>query len=104
MKASILVLAALVAAAGPLAATERRAAIDSGSIPGTVVDSSTGRPLQGGEVRLSQGNTLVATTTTDATGHFGLRRVPEGKYVVEVRYVGYKVVRSEVTVAEAPAN
>ena len=36
-------------------------------------------------------------TTTDATGHYFLKNLPEGKFTVEVSYMGYKTARKELT-------
>ena len=36
-------------------------------------------------------------TVTDATGHYFLKNLPEGNFVLEVSSVGYKTVRRNVT-------
>lgn len=35
-------------------------------------------------------------TTTDETGHYFLKNLPEGTFTVEVSSVGYKTVRKEI--------
>jgi outer membrane receptor for ferrienterochelin and colicin len=60
-----------------------------GDIGGAVVDSATGTPLPGGEVRVIRGASTVATATTDAFGRYVIHNLPAGSYSVEVRYLGY---------------
>jgi hypothetical protein len=47
-----------------------RPAAATGDITGRVVDSVSGTPLAGGDVRIMRGDAVIATTTTDAFGHF----------------------------------
>jgi len=79
-------IAALVCAAPRAAATARM----DGDISGTVRDSLSGKPLPGGEVRILRGETVVATTETDAFGRFVVHNLPDGSYTVAVRYLGFR--------------
>ena len=36
-------------------------------------------------------------TTTDASGHYFLKNLPEGKFTLEFKYLGYKTATREVT-------
>ncbi|WP_276089413.1 TonB-dependent receptor [Pedobacter sp. JY14-1] len=55
---------------------------------GKVTDAVTHEPLAGATVYISD---LKATTTTNDEGAFTLRNVPSrGRFLIEVRYVGYK--------------
>src|SRR5713101_2008633 len=95
---------ATFAAAGPQPATAQsspvtRPASDSIRISGMVTDSATGRPMQGGKVRIAQGSTVFATVTTDAQGRFAVGNLPRGSYTVEVRYIGYRAVTRVVDAA-----
>jgi Carboxypeptidase regulatory-like domain len=56
-----------------------------------------GSPVAGATVRLRQGATLVATTTTDSNGQFVFRGVSPGVYTVEVEVNG-QIYRASVTV------
>lgn len=47
-----------------------------------------GSPVAGATVRLKQGTTVVATTTTDSNGQFAFRGVTAGVYTVEVEVNG----------------
>ena len=70
----------------------------AGDISGTVQDSATGKPLPGGEVRILQGGTVVATTETDPFGRFVVHNLPDGGYTVAVRYLGFHEVTQSVTI------
>jgi hypothetical protein len=103
---SIQILAALaLATASPRPAAA--AAIPpsaSGDIAGAVVDSVTAKPLSGGEVRITHGGAIVATTTTDAFGRFVVHNLPGGAYLLEIRYLGYRPASREVTVTDTGAG
>ncbi|MEE1946200.1 TonB-dependent receptor [Pedobacter sp. KR3-3] len=64
---------------------------------GKVLDASTKEPLSGATVYISD---LKATTTTNANGEFSFSNIPSrGKFLVEVRYVGYKTASQQVDLA-----
>ena len=56
-----------------------------------------GSPVAGATVRLRQGTTVVATTTTDSNGQFVFRGVAPGVYTVEVEVNG-QIFTASVTV------
>lgn len=60
---------------------------------GKVVDASHGRSLQGASVRL-EGTTIG--TATDHDGHFILKNVPAGEYILRVTFTGFESVREQV--------
>jgi TonB-dependent receptor-like protein/carboxypeptidase family protein len=99
-------LAALaLAAVGPRPLIARPiSAAASGDIAGAVVDSVTAKPVSGGEVRITQGGAIVATTTTDAFGRFVVHNLPAGTYDLEIRYLGYRPASREVTVTDTVAR
>src|SRR5216117_1633999 len=90
----LLGLAAAACLAGPAAAAPR---VD-GDVGGSVVDSTSGTPLSGGEVRLTRAGSTVAIATTDAFGRYVIHNLPAGEYTIEVRYLGYRAVSRDVTV------
>jgi outer membrane receptor for ferrienterochelin and colicins len=63
------------------------------NIIGHVVDKNTGEHIAYAVVSL-KGTTIG--TTTDATGHYFLKNLPEGKFILETKYVGYKTEQVEV--------
>src|SRR5260370_33418871 len=99
-------LLAWLAAVGPAAQPALAAAVApplpaSGDIGGTVIDSTASAPLPGGEVRISQGGKLVASTITDHFGRYAVPNLPAGSYSVEVRYLGYRAQTRDVTIGDA---
>lgn len=69
-------------------------AANLGDFKGKVTDASTKEPLSGATVYISD---LKATTTTNANGEFSFSNVPtRGKFLVEVRYLGYKTASQQV--------
>src|SRR5213594_3651458 len=68
---------------------------------GSVVDSTSGTPLSGGEVRITRAGSTVATATTDAFGRYVVHNLPAGAYSVEARYLGYRAAARDVTVGSS---
>ena len=66
-----------------------------GKIKGKVVEEGTDMPLIGTNVSLI-GTTLGAATDRD--GAFEIRSVPPGTYTIQVRFMGYKTIKQEITV------
>jgi iron complex outermembrane receptor protein len=63
-------------------------------VKGKVTDASTKEPLVGATIYISD---LKATTTTDANGEFTFKNVPnKGRFLVEVRYIGYKTASQQI--------
>jgi len=93
---------ALVTGLGAALSARPAFAVD-GDIGGAVADSASGTPLPGGEVRITQGNTVVATAVTDAFGRYTVHNLPTGSYRVEVRYLGYRSETRDVSVGAAEA-
>lgn len=64
---------------------------------GHVVDLKTQEHLP--FVAISVKGTTIGTTT-DATGHYTLKNLPEGKFTIEARFVGYESQSCEVTIVK----
>ena len=62
---------------------------------GHVVDTKTGEHLPYVTIQL-KGTTIG--TTTDHTGHYFLKNLPEGTFTMVVKFLGYKTVERSVTV------
>ncbi len=59
-------------------------------IKGTIKDASAGTPVAGAVIYISD---LKLTTISDSNGEFILKNAPsKGKFLVEVRYLGYKTI------------
>lgn len=89
MKGRILPLFALLLLCVPLQVAAQ------GTIKGTVVESSTGDVLPGAQVLLVD---LNMGAVTDLNGDFIIENVPQGKHRLEVRFVGYRTIRTEVEI------
>ncbi|MGM9859892.1 MAG: TonB-dependent receptor domain-containing protein, partial [Muribaculaceae bacterium] len=66
-------------------------------IVGHVIDNETQEHLPFITVRLV--DTSIATTT-DATGHYALRNVPEGEYIIEASCVGFVTQKKRIKIAK----
>lgn len=96
---SIVLLFLLAASYGQAKTDQSR----DGTIVGKLVDSATNLPLESATITLSAtGKTKVlARTTTDSSGEFGLTRIPAGSYTVIVEFVGYRTINiRNVTVSQ----
>jgi len=65
---------------------------------GQVKDAATNAPLSGATIYITD---LKAVTTTNAAGEFNLKNIPsKGRFLLEVRYVGYKTFSQVVDLAK----
>jgi hypothetical protein len=67
-------------------------------VAGTVTDSTSGKPLQGVSVSVTQGARIVFSTTTDPFGRYVAHNIPTGSYTVNARYVGFAPASQPVAV------
>lgn len=63
------------------------------NVIGHVIDKKTGEHLP--YVRVSLKGTTIGTNT-DATGHYFLKNLPEGKFTIEAALVGYQTLEREI--------
>lgn len=69
-------------------------AAEVAEVRGKVTDSETKAPLAGATIYITD---LKAITTTNSNGEFTLKNIPsKGRFLVEVRYVGYKTFSQKV--------
>ncbi|MEJ2882528.1 TonB-dependent receptor [Pedobacter sp. GR22-6] len=93
MKKIQLLLAMLMAIATYSFANERA------EFKGKVIDASTQEPLAGATIYITD---LKAITTTNQTGEFTLKNIPaKGRFLLEVRYIGYKTHAETIDLASA---
>ena len=59
---------------------------ENGSLTGTITDAKTGLPLQGASVYFHD---LKLGTGTNARGQYKIQHIPNGKYLVEISFLGY---------------
>ena len=68
------------------------------TISGRIIDDTEGAPLIGATATIVDGNgNIVTGTATDVEGHFTLRNVNNGSYVMLFQYLGYNDERIEIT-------
>ncbi len=65
------------------------------NIYGHVIDKSTGEHVSYISIRL-KGTTMGVMT--DATGHYFIKNIPEGAYVIEVKSIGYATQERQISV------
>lgn len=65
------------------------------NVYGHVIDTKTGEHLPYVIIQV-KGTTIG--TTTDKTGHFFLKNLPEGTFVIEAKYMGYTVQSQRITI------
>ena len=72
-----------------------------GVVRGRIIDKQTEEAMQFVNVKLSASGTgkMVRGAMSDVKGHFAMSDVPDGQYVLEVSFVGYKTVRRQVTLS-----
>ncbi|RAK64021.1 TonB-dependent receptor [Hymenobacter edaphi] len=97
--ASVLLLAAETAAAQTTPAPTPRAA-GRVSVTGRVVDQATQQPLPGATLLFPD---LKQSTATDADGRFRFEQLPRGRFLVQIRSLGYGTVVRTVDTGSATA-
>ncbi len=76
---------------------------EAGTLTGVVEDPS-GAPIPGAHVKLTGKATAeVFKTTSDETGQFEFRNLPEGKYVLSAQAQGVEPIEMVVTMGAHPA-
>lgn len=95
---TVSILIAILFAFFPLRAFPSDMTVDpdgsDANIIGHVTDKKTGEHLPAINVMLK--GTMIYTAT-DATGHYFLKNLPEGRYILEVSSLGYKTQTRDVT-------
>ena len=67
------------------------------NVYGHVKDAKTGEHLPYVVIQI-KGTTIG--TTTDKTGHFFLKKLPEGSFVIEAKYMGYSTQSQSITIKQ----
>ncbi len=75
-------------------------------ISGNIVDGETGEPVSFANVALYPENeeSVLQGSTSNAEGEFTLQDVPEGKYDLEIKFVGYRAYKMEDLQANQPVD
>lgn len=70
----------------------------NGTASGQIKDAVTLSPIQGAAVSFYQGSTLVASTTTNATGNYSLSTLVPGSYTLQISGVNYQTASQAITI------
>ncbi len=82
---------------GASALTAKNELPKNGSVAGTVVDSKTNEPIPYATVVVKDmdGKTITGGIT-DELGVFEIKKIPEGKRIVEIQFIGYQTFKKEI--------
>jgi hypothetical protein len=72
----------------------------AGDVAGVVTDSGSGVQIQGVEVTVQQGPTVIAAGSTDPFGRFTFHNVRAGDYTLAVHFIGYHAQSKPITVTD----
>lgn len=75
------------------------AVLAAGDITGTVTDSASGAPIQGAEVTVQQGTSVIANAIADPFGHYRMHNIPNGTFTLAVHFIGYTSQSRSITVS-----
>ncbi|MBR3829258.1 MAG: TonB-dependent receptor [Bacteroidales bacterium] len=73
-------------------------AFAQGTMKGTITDEKTGEPLMSANVVAKQGGQIMGGARTDFDGNYTIKGLQVGKYEIEVSYMGYATVKTEINV------
>lgn len=73
-------------------------AFAQGTMKGTITDEKTGEPLMSANVVAKQGGQIMGGARTDFDGNYTIKGLQVGKYEIEVSYMGYATVQTEINV------
>ncbi|MDE2795842.1 MAG: TonB-dependent receptor [Gemmatimonadota bacterium] len=91
MKSKLLLLGTLIALSQPAVAAAQ------GTLRGTITSAGTGAAVEGAQVLLTD---LNMGANTMAGGAYEITGIPAGTHEVEIRLIGYQLVRREVTITD----
>src|ERR1017187_2427815 len=97
--ANELVMLFFVSSTTVMLATQVSAQVATTQIAGTIVTQENGPGVGGATVLLYRGDTLTATTTSNADGQYTFPGVAPGEYSVAIRVTGYTPTRIDNLVA-----
>ena len=70
----------------------------NGEITGSVANLATGRPIAGATISIPD---LKITAVADEGGHYMLRRLPKGSYLVQITAIGFAGLTETVDLSKA---
>lgn len=71
----------------------------NGSITGKVIDATLSQPLPYVTIILkNETGETINGTITDNNGLFHINKIPAGKYIVSIQFIGYKTIERRITI------
>ena len=105
MREKLLIVVLLLLSFTVFAETEVTATVKSGSLTGVILDQKTNEPLPYVNVVIRDANQKILTGgITDENGKFIIRKIPEGKNIVEIQFMGYKPYRIQLDFSKTLAH
>ncbi|WP_282126871.1 TonB-dependent receptor domain-containing protein [Marinifilum flexuosum] len=105
MKEKLLIVVLLLLSFSVFAETEITTAVKSGSLTGVILDQKTKEPLPYVNVVIRDANEKILTGgITDVEGKFIIKKIPEGKNVVEIQFMGYKPYTRQLDFSKTKAH
>ncbi|MGB1231844.1 MAG: TonB-dependent receptor domain-containing protein [Winogradskyella sp.] len=75
--------------------------IKNGSILGRVLDKQLNEPLPYVNVIVKDtAGKIITGSITDTNGNFNIDNIPEGTFIVEIKYIGYKTITKQETIGK----
>lgn len=90
--------------AGLLNISAKNHLFNSGVISGKIIDKKDGKPIPYVSISIKDGNTNVASTTTDENGVFTLTKLPFKELKLEVFYIGYEKHTETIILSSENSN
>lgn len=92
MKIILLLISALLLSASPAISQIKKIAIR-----GVVTNVRTGMPVNGANIYIEEAKTGVAS---DSLGHFLIRNIPPGHYLIEFSHIGFSPIAQHVDIVD----
>jgi hypothetical protein len=76
--------------------------LTANTLTGVVTDATTGLPIAGATVQVTDSSSVLHTVTTDAAGHYGVTNLPAGPATLTASQTGYASATSHPTIIPGP--
>lgn len=105
MKRIVVVTLAVVIFLSGFAQAPMESSAPKGTLSGIVVDNKTKQPLPYVNIIIKDSKNIVLTGgITDEKGRFEIKKITNGKNVIEIQYIGYKTLKKEVEFSRKNRN
>ena len=90
---SFIILLQTASFAGP----EKKAGNLKGTFSGKITDAKTGAAIESASVYITD---IKSGTSSDASGHFIIKNIPQGKHLVEISHIGYTSIVESIDLTD----